>query len=101
MDADVDALLDQRLLDFLHEQRLAAEVGERRLREAVARRSDDDDFGLEAKSREAIGDARRLRERQPASARPEPQSHRSSRGLPGRPSPALSPNNSEISSIQG
>ena len=54
--AEVDLAAQQRVLDFLHEQPLAADVGQRRVLQLVARGPDDDDLA-------------RLARRSPRSAR--------------------------------
>ena len=41
---EIDVAAEQRILDFLHEQPLAADVRQRRFLQAVARRLDDDDL---------------------------------------------------------
>ncbi len=41
---EVDLAAQQRVLDFLHEQPLAADLGERRLLQPIAGRLDDDDL---------------------------------------------------------
>ena len=53
---DVDAAVEQRLLDLLHEERLAAEVGEGDVGEAVAGRPDGHDLDVDAEGAQRPGD---------------------------------------------
>ena len=58
---EVDLAAQQRVLDFLHEQPLAADFRERRFLQPIARRGDDDDAaGPPAGGGDARGDRRRL-----------------------------------------
>ena len=41
---EIDVAAEQRVLDFLHEQPLAADFGQRRFLQPIARRLDDDDL---------------------------------------------------------
>ena len=70
----VDLVAEQRILDLLDEQPLAADLRQRRLGEPVARRLDDDDLrahaGLLTQQR---GDGVGLEERQLAAARADSQ----------------------------
>ena len=70
----VDGAGQQRVLDFLDEQALAADLRQRRVGEAVARGLDDDDLGLDAGALEQQRrDRACLHQRQRAAARAEPQ----------------------------
>ena len=74
MDGEVDITGKQRVLDLLHEQTLAADLGEAGVREPVARRLDDDDFARHAGAgSEERRDGVRLIQRQLAAASPKPQ----------------------------
>src|SRR5439155_16479013 len=72
VDREIDLVAQQRVLDFLHEEALAADVRDWRLLQAVARCLDDDDA---ARRSAAFGEARLdgvgLPQRERAAARPE------------------------------
>ena len=77
MHREVDGAAEQRLLDFLGEEPLAAEVGERPVLDDVAGGADDldlDPLGIEAAGRgEAALHLARLHQRQRRAARADAQ----------------------------
>ena len=86
---------DQGLLDLLHEEGLAPEVGERRLGEPVAGRANGDDLHLGASRAQPRRHRLGLGEREAATAGAEAHLHRSR-----PPEPRRSPKTSETTSIQ-
>ncbi len=70
---EVDAPLDERLLDLAHEHALRADRAEQRRRVLVARGLDDGELDGEAEPLERRGDGARLRAREVGAARAEPQ----------------------------
>ena len=56
MDTRVHPAVEESLLDLPHEERLAPEIGECDIRQAVARRADDHDLDLRAARPERVGD---------------------------------------------
>src|SRR5258708_420209 len=101
VDGEIDFVTQQRVLYFFHEQAVAADFGQGRLLQAVARRLDDDDAaGRSAAFGDACRDSVGLPERELAAARPESRLARQSQrrlwrsngatvpGLLARPSPA-------------
>ena len=67
VDGQIDLAGEQRVLDFLDEQPLAADLRQRRVGEPVARRLDDDDLAVRRRSSRAA--ARRQRRPETARAR--------------------------------
>ena len=63
---------EQRVLDFLDEQPLAAHLGQRRVLQPIARRLDDADLARAAAALEQRRDRARLPQRERAAARPDP-----------------------------
>jgi hypothetical protein len=71
---DVDLPFQERVLDFFDEQTLAADFGERRLLQPIARRLDHDNAARRtARVLNALRDRVRLPQRQLAAARPQPK----------------------------
>ena len=79
VDGRVDAAGEHGLLDFLHEQALAARLGERTVLDRIARGLDGDDLDRVGRSqrrdgpRQSVADQTGLGEREPAAARAEPK----------------------------
>ena len=90
MHREVDAALEQRLLDLLGEQALAAGLGQRPVLDPVAGGADHLDLDprrIEAmRLRQRVAHHAGLRQRQRAAARADPQNGRSSLGLRHRTS---------------
>ena len=78
MDAEIDFALEQRAVELLGPQRLAADLGERPVLDLVAGGRDRDDLdpavGPALRGLDRRGDLARLRERQRRSASPEAKS---------------------------
>src|SRR6185295_2670148 len=86
----------QRLLDLLHEEGLAAEVGQRDLGEAVPGGPDRHDLDLGPARPQRARHRFALHEREAAASRAEANLHSRESGRPG----PRSPNSSEIISVQ-
>ena len=86
---------EQRLLDLLHEERLAAEVGERDLGEAVPGGPDHHDLDLGPAGAQRRRHRFALHQREAAAPRAEANLHSRESGRPG----PRSPNSSEIISV--
>jgi N6-L-threonylcarbamoyladenine synthase len=71
MNCKVDPTVEQRRVEFLGPQRLAADFGKRAVLHAVAGGDDDDDLDRNVVGHECIADHVRLRQRERRSARPE------------------------------
>ena len=81
---ELDAPLDERLLDLAHEHALRTDRAERRRRVLVARRLDDRELDRESDPLERRGHRARLRSRQLGAACAEPQSRRGAHASPSR-----------------
>ena len=69
---EIDVAAEQRVLDFLHEEPLAADVRQRGFLQAVARRLDDDDLAAPGRRPlDALGDEPGLKERELTSSAAE------------------------------
>src|SRR5581483_8215363 len=74
VNGEIDLVPQQRLLDFLHEQALAADFGQRRVLQPVARRPDDHDAALRSTGfGNPRGNGVRLPQGELAAARPKAQ----------------------------
>ena len=77
MDGDVDALIEQRVLDLAGEQALAADLAQRAVQHAVAGGLDDHDLegvgGQVMRGGQPVARFMRLRERQRRAARADPK----------------------------
>ncbi len=74
VDGEVDAAVEQGGVEFLGPQRLAADLGQRPILDAVAGGDDDDDLDRDRRrGDERVANHVRLRQRQRRSARPELQ----------------------------
>ena len=78
MNGDVDPSSQQRLLDLLHEHAPFADLAERTLAVAVARRGDRDEGDLDTGRAQCVRRLTRLRQRQPRAARSDANEHRTS-----------------------
>ena len=76
MNGEVDFAGEQRVLDFLDEETLAANLRQRGFRKLVAGRADDDDLALDAgRCTQLRCDGIGLKERELAAARADPENH--------------------------